>query len=119
MKCNNIFVVILLLGLSQIHSYAHEDDSDGDIIEDQTTNGKNPRAPSKRNVTISYENGMLGITFREPEGMATVEIKNLSTGISLMYAFDSALGFRCALAQYPASYKVTVKTNKAVYEETL
>lgn len=82
---------------------------DNNTTPPKQTDGR-PKVPAYRNVVCDVENGFLSIRFRDPEGHASVEIKDLTTGLSLSFEFESAAGFRYALPPMPSQYQVTVRT---------
>lgn len=87
-----------------------EDPTDEDKA-DPKDNGGRPKAPSRKNVIVNVQDGFLTVQFRQPEGHASMEVKDLSTGFSLSFEFDSAAGFRHSLPS-PASNMLTVRTEK-------
>lgn len=102
---------ILCLTTFAVYGASEAPSDDIPVVEPKDP-GPRPKAPSRKAIVCSVENGILSIEFRQPEGYAEIEILDLSTGIALSFEFDSAAGFRYALPPTSVSYQVTVRTEK-------
>lgn len=110
------YLVLTIVGFSTFCIYADNAGTPSGSDDNPFTHPKNPggrpKAPSREVFVCSVENGMLAINFRKPEGIAEIELLNLSTGFSLSFEFDTAVGFRYVLPTSSAIYEISIRTEK-------